>query len=88
MGHDSPAAALIYQHSSRASDEAIAAAVDARLAARLQSVERKPGNGAGARVGPRNVAPARGQYRLVCAGQGRCVGADDGNRTRTVSLGS
>ena len=52
MGHDSPAAALIYQHSSRASDEAIAAAVNARLAARLQSTERKPGNGAGAHLGP------------------------------------
>jgi hypothetical protein len=51
MGHDSPAAALIYQHSSRASDEAIAAAV-ARLAVRLQITERKPGNGAGARLGP------------------------------------
>lgn len=32
MGHDSPAAALIYQHSSRAADQAIAAALDARLA--------------------------------------------------------
>ena len=29
MGHDSPAAALIYQHSSRVADEAIAAALDA-----------------------------------------------------------
>ncbi len=29
MAHDSPATALIYQHSSRASDEAIAAALDA-----------------------------------------------------------
>lgn len=34
MGHDSPAAALIYQHSSRAADEAIAAALDARLSER------------------------------------------------------
>jgi integrase len=33
MGHDSPAA-LIYQHSSRVADEAIAAARDARLAER------------------------------------------------------
>ena len=31
MGHDSPAAALIYQHSSRAADEAIASALDALL---------------------------------------------------------
>jgi hypothetical protein len=35
LGHDSPAAALIYQHSSRVADEAIAAALDARL------IERK-----------------------------------------------
>jgi hypothetical protein len=34
MGHDSPAAALIYQHSSRVADEAIAAALDARLTER------------------------------------------------------
>ena len=34
MGHDSPAAALIYQHSSRIADEAIASALDARLAER------------------------------------------------------
>ena len=31
MGHDSPAAALIYQHSSAAADEAIAAALDTQL---------------------------------------------------------
>ena len=34
MGHDSPAAALIYQHSSRVADEAIAAALNTRLAER------------------------------------------------------
>ena len=34
MGHDSPAAALIYQHSSRVADEAIASALDARLTER------------------------------------------------------
>ena len=39
MGHDSPAAALIYQHSSRVADEAIPAALDARL------TERKSGGG-------------------------------------------
>ena len=31
MGHDSPAAALIYQHSNRVADEAIAAALNVRL---------------------------------------------------------
>jgi hypothetical protein len=34
LGHDSPAAALIYQHSSRVADEAIAAALDAPLSER------------------------------------------------------
>jgi integrase len=34
MGHDSPAAALIYQHSSQVADEAIATALDARLTER------------------------------------------------------
>lgn len=52
MGHDSPAAALIYQHSSRAADQAIAAALDARLQSRLSKAETKTGDAAGARVGP------------------------------------
>ena len=34
MGHDSPVVALIYQHSSRVADEAIAIALDARLSER------------------------------------------------------
>jgi len=34
MGHDSPAAALIYQHSSQVADEAIATALDVRLSER------------------------------------------------------
>lgn len=37
MGHDSPAAALIYQHSSLVADAAIADALDERLAVRLAS---------------------------------------------------
>ena len=52
MGHDSPAAALIYQHSSRAADEAIAVALDARLVARVVEVEKQPRNVSGARMGP------------------------------------
>jgi integrase len=48
MGHDSPAAALIYQHSSRVADEAIAAALDARL------TERK------SRPAPNVVGPVEG----------------------------
>ena len=48
MGHDSPAAAVIYQHSSRVADEAIAAALDARL------TERK------SRPAPNVVGPVEG----------------------------
>ena len=48
MGHDSPAAALIYQHSSRVADEAIAAALDVRLS------ERK------SRLLPKVVGPVEG----------------------------
>ena len=52
MGHDSPAAALLYQHSSRPSDEAIAAALDARLSGPLSPVDQAPENGPWARMGP------------------------------------
>jgi integrase len=47
MGHDSPAAALIYQHSSRVADDAIADALDARLRQRLtqQSTPSAPSLG-------------------------------------------
>ena len=52
MGHDSPAAALIYQHSSRAADQAIAAALDARLASRLSKAESNTREAGGACLGP------------------------------------
>ena len=51
MGHDSPAAALIYQHSSRAADEAIAAALDALLPPELGRLRTKR-RMSGARGGP------------------------------------
>jgi hypothetical protein len=55
MGHDSPTAALIYQHSSRVTDEAIAAALDVRLS------ERK------SRSLPKAVGPVEGptEPRLI-----------------------
>ena len=61
MGHDSPAAALIYQHSSRVLDEAIAAALDAQL------TERKP------RPAPKVVAPVEGptEPQLIAVEPGR-----------------
>lgn len=52
MGHDSPAAALIYQHASRAADEAIASALDVRLAAQRAKAESATRSAGGARVGP------------------------------------
>jgi integrase len=52
MGHDSPAAALVYQHSSRAADEAIAAALDARLASLQEAAEDQSDSESGAHLGP------------------------------------
>jgi hypothetical protein len=70
MGHDSPAAALIYQHSSRVPDEAIAAALDARL------TERKP------RSAPKVVGPVEGptepQLIAVKPGRSRKRASDQG----------
>jgi integrase len=52
MGHDSPAAALVYQHSSRAADEAIAAALDAQLASLHEAAEDQSESDSGAHLGP------------------------------------
>jgi hypothetical protein len=57
MGHDSPAAALIYQDSSRVADEAIAAALDVRL------TERKS-RPAPTSWGPWRTRPSCSQSRL------------------------
>ena len=67
MGHDSPAAALIYQHSSRVADEAIAAALDARL---TQRKSRPAPNVVGPVEGPTEpqliaVEPRRSGRRLI-----------------------
>lgn len=40
MGHDSPAAALIYQHATREADAAIATAMNDRLSAYLNPQDR------------------------------------------------
>jgi Phage integrase family len=63
IGHDSPAAALIYQHSSRVADEAIAAALDARL------TERKSW------PAPNVVGPVEGpnEPQLIAVEPGRSV---------------
>jgi hypothetical protein len=88
MGHHSPAAALIYQHSSRVADEAIAAALDARLTERKS---RPAPNVVGPVEGPTElqlIAVEPDRSRKMVSDQGEFSGADDGNRTRTVSLGS
>ena len=67
MGHDSPAAALIYQHSTRAADEAIAAALDAKLTARYLGVETECREGFSGPCGARSrwAKPARSGLMAV-----------------------
>ena len=99
MGHDSERAAMIYQHEARGADKAITDAIDTHV----EDEQRKddetrtalPGplvpaaNGtlmARRPAGPRRRRPS---VRKTCFRPGpSCVGAGDGNRTRTVSLGS
>ena len=61
MGHDSPAAALIYQHASRAADEAIAAALDLQVNAHRATPEETTDGGSGARVGPNASAASEAE---------------------------
>ena len=55
MGHDSPAAGLVYQHANRASDVAIAAALDVQLSDRKQSDRSTSQDGSGAHLGPEAI---------------------------------
>ena len=82
MGHDSPAAALIYQHSSRVADEAIAAALDVNLAGRARKSESEEGPAWGPALQARPIRIRSNGARL-----GEIGGADDENRTRMFSLG-
>jgi hypothetical protein len=79
MGHDSMRAALIYQHKSREGDQRIAAGLSAQLQALIVRGSFVVGkddhqirDGGDTAPGLRDFFP----------------GADDGNRTRTISLGS
>jgi hypothetical protein len=49
MGHDSPAAALVYQHASSVADRAIADAVDRALRGSGRSPGKAPEGGSGER---------------------------------------
>jgi integrase len=67
MGHDCPAAALIYHHSRRASDQAIAAALDAQLTARLRVDETQSHDGSGALCGAHPGRDRSPRSRLTAA---------------------
>ena len=83
MGHDSMRAALIYQHATRNADRRIAAALDRHIEDHAAHDVARMLHGA-------NVIDLQGRRRDVSAPEisGLLPGAGDGNRTRTVSLGS
>jgi hypothetical protein len=94
MGHDSAQAAIVYQHAAAEADRAIAEAVDKVLKAerrRTGTAAGRPVDASGSWMAPQDDRlPDRQRPR---AGEPPCdlglvLGAGDGNRTRTVSLGS
>ena len=98
MGHDSERAALIYQHEARGADRRITDAIDSTSrpsTARATMTTARPGrscplaNGTlmARKLGYGPPAARRG-LRTMDPDLGLCVGAGDGNRTRTISLGS
>jgi integrase len=83
MGHDSPRAALIYQHTNREADHGIADAMDAAVkAARREPSKRKPkrlgeGGKPAADRGDSHANGMRGCFRpLKRNSPGRTIGAD------------
>ena len=98
MGHDNERAALIYQHAARGADQTITDAIDAHV----QAEQRRPGRRAqtvrwalappanGTLIARRAVTIVKHKAQLGDHGPdlGLRVGAGDGNRTRTISLGS
>ena len=95
MGHDSERAAMIYQHEARGADKAITDAIDKHVDEQRQDDDGDDGtagvpvpalpNGTTAGSGDRQT---KGQASETGSDLAFCMGADDGNRTRTVSLGS
>jgi hypothetical protein len=65
-------------------DEAIAAALDARL---IEPKSRPVPDALGPVAGPTEPQLIAVERKML-SDQGKLSGADDGNRTRTVSLGS
>jgi hypothetical protein len=101
MGHDSERAVMIYQHQARGADQVITGAIDALIEADRPD-EGDADDGAAGRLVPGGysnctliarmpVYPCAEGRRLVSktvADLRFWLGAGDGNRTRTISLGS
>jgi hypothetical protein len=99
MGHDSERAAIIYQHRARGADELITTAIDAHIEAeQTRRADGGQGDAGGIRTGGQlhaNCTHGPFEQRVHqkptpknSAGLDLYVGAGDGNRTRTISLGS
>ncbi len=84
MGHDSERAALIYQHRTSLRDKMIADKISRRVEAERPSsgTQRARDEDDGF---VNALGATQGNYRASCA---FWLGAGDGNRTRTISLGS
>ena len=111
MGHDSPQAAMIYQHATAAVDRAIADALHKAIEAERKKAKKAGKKAPGTKTRKPRPGPDQdqgdaaswhangmGNYRLpdgrrtspgrTSPGLVPVLGAGDGNRTRTVSLGS
>jgi hypothetical protein len=95
MGQDSERAAMIYQHEARGADQAITDAIDTHVEAEQRknpdegSVTGLPANGTLiARRRANRQEHRRPGVRKSLPAWAFILGAGDGNRTRTVSLGT
>jgi hypothetical protein len=90
MGRDSERAATIYQHKARGADKAIADAIDTHVEderARTPTRAARPGPLANGTTADQAPGRSKAQRSEIASDLDLVVGADDGNRTRTVSLG-
>jgi Phage integrase family len=98
MGHDSERAAIIYQHEARGADLVITSAIDAHIEAANASegndgdgspeTQLRPVNGPLMAHGDQQDARGRRVMPSTAADLRLLVGAGEGNRTPTISLGS
>ena len=87
MGHVSVNAAMVYQHRTATRDRAIADSLDAMVHELKRGNPLNSGHVEARRRGRRDFR-FRPWSRTVRVTRAFGVGADDGNRTRTVSLGT